>query len=97
MKREFEDKNDMMQEENIKKNSSHHTDKIKNSFRSKKFKGGAYATSLSAIMIVLVVVINLFFSELNIKIDLTADAKNSLTDETVEMIKNLDDKITIYY
>lgn len=97
MKREFEDKDDMMQEENIKKNSSHHTDKIKNSFRSKKFKGGAYATSLSAIMIVLVVVINLFFSELNIKIDLTSDAKNSLTDETVEMIKNLDDKITIYY
>lgn len=80
-----------------KENKSNRSNKIKNSFRSKKFKGGAYATSLSVVMIVLIVIINLFVSELNIKIDLTADAKNSLTNETVDMIKNLEDKITIYY
>lgn len=81
----------------VEKSKISHREKIKNSFKSKKFKGGAYATSLSLVMIVIIIVLNLFVSELNIKIDLTSDAKNSLTDETVDMIKNLKDEITIYY
>lgn len=72
-------------------------DRIKASFRSRKFKGGAYATTISAIVIVIVVIINLFATELDVNIDMTAEGKYSLTEETEEMLANIEGKITIYY
>lgn len=71
--------------------------KIKTSFQSRKFKGGAYATLISAVVIVIVLLINLFVQELGIKKDLTADGKYSLTEETRDLIKNINHNITIYY
>lgn len=72
-------------------------DKIKNSFRSKKFKGGAYATTISSVVIALVIIVNLFATELDIKVDMTSDARYSLTDETISMLNQIGDKITIYF
>ena len=70
---------------------------IKSSFQSRKFKGGAYATVISAVVILIVLLINLFVQELGITKDLTADSRYSLTDETKELIKSIDQNITIYY
>ncbi|WP_312369210.1 GldG family protein [Lachnoclostridium sp.] len=71
--------------------------KIKSSFQSRKFKGGAYATIISSVVIVIVLLINLFVQELGIKKDLTEDDKYSLTEETKDFIKNINHNITIYY
>ncbi len=66
-------------------------------FRSIRFKGGAYTAVFSFIAIVLAVVINLVFIKLNITFDLTSRELYSITDETKEYLKGLEDDITIYY
>lgn len=71
--------------------------KRKASFQSRKFKGGAYATTLSVIVIVIVLFINLAAGQLDLTFDLTSQGKYSLTDETKEFLKGIQDKITIYY
>lgn len=71
--------------------------RIKASFHSRKFKGGAYATGISAVVVILVIIANLLVSELNVTIDMTANSKYSLTEETKAMLKQVNDKITIYY
>lgn len=70
---------------------------MKTNFNTRKFKGGAYATTISAVVIAIVVIINLMFTKLNITVDLTADGKYSLTEETIEMLSELEDEITFYY
>lgn len=71
--------------------------RIKDSFTTRKFKGGAYATLLSAVAVALVVVVNLIVTKLDLKFDLTDDGKYSLDDQTVALLKSLDEEITIYY
>lgn len=66
-------------------------------FNTRKFKGGAYATTISTVVIAIVLIINLMFDKLNITVDLTADGKYSLTEETITMLENLEDSITFYY
>ena len=70
---------------------------IKASFASKKFKGGAYATAISAIVIIMVLLVNVFISELDLVIDVTSDEMYTLTAETEEYVKGIKDDITIYY
>lgn len=64
---------------------------------TRKFKGGAYATVISMMMIAIVIIINLIFSKLNLTFDMTSDGKYSLTEETIEMLGELEDEITFYY
>ena len=70
---------------------------MKTNFNTRKFKGGAYTTAISAIVIVMVVIVNLIFTRLNITVDLTSDGKFSITEETVTMLSGLEDEITFYY
>ena len=70
---------------------------MQNNFSTRKFKGGAYATVLSAVVIAILIVVNLMFTKLNITLDLTSDGKYSLTEDTVTMLGSLEDKITLYY
>lgn len=70
---------------------------MKTNLNTRKFKGGAYATTISAVMIAIVVIVNLMFGKLNITVDLTADGKYSLTEETITMLEKLEDEITFYY
>ncbi len=70
---------------------------MKTNFNTRKFKGGAYATTISAVVIAIVVIINLMFSKLDITVDMTADSKFSLTEETITMLENLEDNISLYY
>ncbi|MGB8452964.1 MAG: GldG family protein [Anaerocolumna sp.] len=72
-------------------------EKIKASFTSRKFRGGAYATVISAIVIIMILVVNIFVTELNLKIDVSAEGMYTLTDTTKDYVKGLTDDITIYY
>lgn len=71
--------------------------RIKASFAGRKFKSGAYATILSAVVIVLVLVVNLIVSEMDLKVDLSTQGLYTLTDSTKDLVKDLKDDITIYY
>lgn len=70
---------------------------MKTNFSSRKFKGGAYATTISAVVIAIIIIVNLMFTKLDITIDLTSDGKYTLTEETVTMLEGLEDEITFYY
>ena len=68
---------------------------IMQSFQSNKFKYGGYATLLTAIVIVALVVANLVVDQINIKFDLTENQLYSLSDQTKQVLKNLDRDIRI--
>lgn len=70
---------------------------IKKSFHTKKFRGGAYATLTSIIVILIILIINIIVTELNIKIDVSSQNLYTLTEETIELTKGIKDDITIYY
>lgn len=70
---------------------------IKNSFSSRKFLGGAYATILSIVVIVVLLLLNLIVTDLDLKVDVTSDDLYSLTEDTKEYIQGIEDDITIYY
>ncbi len=70
---------------------------LKTSFSGRKFRSGAYATVLSVVVIVIVLVVNLLFSKMNIQFDLSSQNMFTLSDETKEFVDNLSDDITIYY
>ena len=65
--------------------------------QTRKFKSGAYATIISAMMIIVVIIVNLMFTKLNFNFDMTLEGKYSLTEETVTMLGELEDDITFYY
>jgi len=83
--------------DNKKQNSKNIIEQIKASFTGRKFKSGAYVSVISAVVIVLILLINLIISEFDLKIDLSNNKLYTLTDETKEYIKNMEDDITIYY
>jgi ABC-2 type transport system permease protein len=72
-------------------------EKIHKSFTSRKFIGGAYATAISAIVIVVVILVNVFASELDLKIDVSKDGRFTITDVTKDYVNNIKDDITLYY
>lgn len=70
---------------------------MKASFSGRKFRSGAYATMLSVVVIVIVLVVNMLVSKMNIQFDLTSQSMYSLTSDTKTLLKGLNDDITIYY
>ena len=71
--------------------------KFKQSFTNRRFKLGAYHTLITVIVLIVVIVINLMVTKMDIMIDLSSDAKYTLTDDTKNMVKEIGDKVTIYY
>lgn len=70
---------------------------IKASFASRKFKGGAYATILSVVVIALLVLINVVISKFDVTVDLTTNSMYSITDTTREFLAGISDDITLYH
>mgnify|MGYP000915234646 CR=1 FL=1 len=70
---------------------------ILQSFKSRKFKYGGYATLLTVIVIAAVIVINLVAGLIPLRIDLTRNQLYTLSEQTYDVLKNLKDDITIYY
>lgn len=83
-------------EENSNKKESV-SNRIKTSFSSKKFKGGAYTTIITTIVIVIVLFVNIITSELGFKVDLSETSLYTLTNDTKDYVHALKDDITIYY
>ena len=71
--------------------------RFKASFSSRKFKGGAYATVLSVVVIIVLLFVNLIAGQLNLNIDVTSQAQYTISDETRDLMADLQEDITIYY
>lgn len=71
--------------------------KIKKAFRSRKFIGGAYATMISVVVIAIVLLINFIFTELDINFDTSTQQLYTISDKSKELVKDIEDEITIYY
>ncbi len=80
----------------IKKNGNV-IDKVKASFSGRKFRSGAYATALSMIVIVIVLVVNLIVSKMDITFDMSETSLYTISQETKDYLANVKDDITIYY
>lgn len=72
-------------------------DRIKASFMGRKFKSGAYVSMISLIVIALTILINLIITEFDLKIDLSTQGIYTLTKDTKEYVKKIEDDVTIYY
>ncbi len=70
---------------------------VKESFSGRKFRNGAYVTLVSAVVIVIVLVVNMLVTKMNIQFDLSPQSMYTLTGDTKKMVKDLKDDITIYY
>lgn len=70
---------------------------IKKSFSGRTFRSGAYVSIISAVVILLVLLINLIITEFDLKIDLSTQGIYTLTDDTEEYVNKIEDDVTIYY
>ena len=79
-------------------------DKIKNSMtgeeNKKNLKHGSYASAMTVIIIALVIVLNLVFGQLPTsatQIDVSSQKLFSIGDDTKNLVKNLNQDVTLYY
>ena len=68
-----------------------------NEVTSKNFKSGAYSTLMILMMIVIVLVINLAVTTFDLQVDVSNSQVFTLTDTTKDILKDLDQNISIYY
>ncbi|MDD7402481.1 MAG: Gldg family protein [Butyribacter sp.] len=71
--------------------------KIKDSFKSRRFKNGAYSSILTILVFAIIIVVNLVFSKLDLSTDLSSGGLFTLTKESKKVIKEVDQDLTIYY
>lgn len=71
--------------------------KIRKSFDSKQFQSGAYSSVVTILVIAIVVVINMVFARLDLSTDLSKGGLFTLSEDTKEILKNNDKKITLNY
>ena len=64
---------------------------------NRNFKQGMYNSIVIVIVIAIVILLNLFVGQLDIKIDLTKENIYTLTDETIALANELEDEIQIYF
>jgi ABC-2 type transport system permease protein len=86
-----------LENKNEKKRKFNLIDKIKASFSGRKFRSGAYVTIISAIVIVIVLVVNMLVTKMNIQFDLSSQSLYTLGKDTKNIVSDLKDDITIYY
>ncbi|HUV07456.1 MAG TPA: GldG family protein [Spirochaetia bacterium] len=70
--------------------------KILDSFRNKNFKYGGYAALLVAIVFAILVAVNMLLELIPLKLDLTKEKMYSLSEQTKNILKNLDKDVDIY-
>ena len=68
-----------------------------NTVNSRKFRGGAYATAISFLVILVLVIVNLISGSLFKNVDVTSTGKYSLADETKDFVKSVTMPISLYY
>lgn len=65
-------------------------------FKDKHLRLGGYSALVTAVLVAVLLVVNVLFSSLNIKIDLTEENFFSLSEKTSSIINNIKDPVTIY-
>ena len=65
-------------------------------FNDKRLKYGTYSTVVALVVIGILIAVNLVVSEFDYKFDLTGEEIFSLSDETKEVLNNVNEDITIY-
>lgn len=70
---------------------------IKEGLSDKLRRGSAFRTGLMILSVVICVVINLFVGELKLSTDFSSNKIFSITKDTKDFVKGLDNNITIYY
>lgn len=68
---------------------------IKQSFKSKKFKYGGYATLMVAVVIAIAIIINLIVDQIPWELDLTQNQRYSLSEQTNNVLDNLKQDVKI--
>lgn len=71
--------------------------KMKNSFKNQRFKSGAYSSFLTILVIAIVIVVNLVFNKLDFTTDLSSGSLFTLSKDTKNVVKGMDQDVTIYY
>ncbi len=66
------------------------------SFKNKRFKYGSFSAITAAIVIAVLIVINLIFSQLGLKLDLTKNKMYTISDTSKEILSKLEQDINIY-
>lgn len=72
----------------------------KKSINKRKFRKGTYSTTLSVVVIAIVVVMNLIVNQIPLKyteFDISTGKLYTIGDSTKEVLKHLEEEITIYY
>ena len=70
---------------------------MNSTFNNRKFKGGAYTTAISLLVIVVILIVNLIVSGVFRSKDLTATGFYSLHKDTVKYLEKYDTPIDLYY
>jgi ABC-2 type transport system permease protein len=70
---------------------------ILQSFKSKKFKYGSYATLMTIFVIAALIIVNLVADLIPVRMDLTWNKMYSLSDQTHDVLDNLQDDIMIHF
>lgn len=65
--------------------------------KNRNFLGGAYASAITAVVVILVIAVNLIASKMDLTVDLTKTKLFTLSEETEEFVKGLGDEIVLYY
>ena len=64
--------------------------------RKKSLKYGGYMTVTTMILLVALILVNVLFSQLGLRVDMTANDLYTPGDQTMETLDNLEDDVTIY-
>lgn len=70
--------------------------KFLSSFKNKSFKYGSFSAITVVIVIAVLLIVNLIFSQFDLKLDLTKDKKYTISDTSKDILKNLDEEVHIY-
>ena len=70
---------------------------MKSTVQTRKFRGGAYATAVSFLVILVLIVVNLISGSLFRRFDVTSTGKYSLADDTKSFVKSVTTPISLYY
>src|SRR5690554_957921 len=65
-------------------------------FKDRKFRYGGSSALLTVLVIAIIVVINLIVRSYDLRVDLTENKLYSLSEQTLRILDNLDQKVNIY-
>ncbi|MBR5712814.1 MAG: Gldg family protein [Lachnospiraceae bacterium] len=70
---------------------------MNSTIKSRKFRGGAYATAVSFLVILVLIAVNLISGSIFTKKDVTSNRRYSIADETRAFVEKLETPVALYY